>query len=243
MLWIVLGAALVAVLLLLLFVVRRKAVRSEPTGYPYKKFGPLFTPAERSFLGVLDQAVGRDFRVFGKVRVADVLLPRNGLDKAERQRAFNRISRKHFDFVLCAPGDLAVQCAIELNDRSHQQKHRRERDEFLLGACRAAALPLVSFDAQRTYVAADISARIAAAMTGRVQSDPANTMQAIEEAVAAFLPQEAQTVPCRDPVPRCPYCAKPMRKLVETAGDNAGRESWECEDFPKCREARETTVS
>jgi hypothetical protein len=242
MFWIVLGAVLVAVLLSLLFAVRRKAASREPAAYPYKKFGPLFTTAERSFLGVLDQAVGRDFRVFGKVRVADVLLPRNGLDKAERQHAFNRISRKHFDFVLCAPNDLTVQCAIELNDKSHQQKHRRERDEFLLRACRAAGVPLVSFDAQRAYVAADISARIAAAMTGPGQGNSANTMQAIEEAVAAFLPQEAQTVPCHDPVPCCPYCAKPMRKLVEAAGDKAGRESWECEDFPTCRETRETTV-
>lgn len=40
---------------------------------PYAPRGGLLTKAERSFFGVLEQAVGNDLRIFAKVRVADVL--------------------------------------------------------------------------------------------------------------------------------------------------------------------------
>src|SRR5690349_3082483 len=79
----------------------------------------FFSPAERSFLGVLDQAIGAQYRVFGKVRVADVLSVIRNTDPAKRRSAFNRISAKHFDFIVCTPDDLRVLCAIELNDASH----------------------------------------------------------------------------------------------------------------------------
>ena len=81
--------------------------------------------AERSFLGALDQAVGPDHRVFGKVRVADIAVVRPGLGQSARQGALNRIAAKHFDFIVCRAGDLAVVCAVELNDISHSGKRAR----------------------------------------------------------------------------------------------------------------------
>jgi uncharacterized protein with PIN domain len=36
--------------------------------------------------------------------------------------AFNRINANHFDFVLCDKDELAVVCAIELNDKSHRKR-------------------------------------------------------------------------------------------------------------------------
>nr|WP_274522501.1 DUF2726 domain-containing protein [Halorhodospira halochloris] len=94
---------------------------------PYTKASALFSPAERSFLGVLDQAAGYDYRVFGKVRVADVVKVRSMADRRAWQRAFNQISSKHFDFILCAKDDLSVVAAVELDDKSHQKGKRGER--------------------------------------------------------------------------------------------------------------------
>jgi len=53
--------------------IRNKKQQNKP--YAYRPRGNLFTEAERSFLGVLKQAVGDHAEVFGKVRVADVLVP------------------------------------------------------------------------------------------------------------------------------------------------------------------------
>lgn len=50
--------------------------------FPYQKEPALFTAAERSFLGVLEQAVEGRFRVFGKVRVADVITVKTGLTRS-----------------------------------------------------------------------------------------------------------------------------------------------------------------
>jgi len=87
--------------------------------FQYRLNNSLLTPAERSFYGVLKQAVGTDFDIFSKVRVADVFLPEKRYSNSQWQSAFNKISRKHFDFVLSSKTDTSIKCCIELNDKSH----------------------------------------------------------------------------------------------------------------------------
>ena len=70
----------------------------------------------------------------------------------------SRKSGKHFDFVLCNKNDSSIICAIELNDKSHQSKKRRERDEFLNFACSSAGLPLIVVKAKRNYTLDEIKA-------------------------------------------------------------------------------------
>ncbi len=117
----------------------------------YRQRDALFTAAERSFLGVLDQAAAGRYRVFGKVRIADVLEPVKGLDKRVWARTFNRISAKHFDFVLCDPTTLKVNAVIELNDKSHASNRRINRDELVSTACADAGLALRVVKVQRRY--------------------------------------------------------------------------------------------
>lgn len=127
---------------------------------PYQREPALFTPAERSFLAVLEQAIGNQFRVMGKVRVADVIKVKSGLDASARQQAFNRIQSKHLDFVVCDPNDLLVQFVVELDDASHQQSRRQNRDEFLDKALTAAGVPVFHFPVKRAYSVQDIRGTI-----------------------------------------------------------------------------------
>lgn len=127
---------------------------------PYQKESALFTPAERAFLDVLEQALGGRFRVFGKVRLADVIRVKQGLSGSDRQQAFNRIQSKHLDFVICNPDDLSVEFVVELDDSSHQQTRRKTRDEFIDKALAAAGVPIFHFPVRRSYVAAEIQASI-----------------------------------------------------------------------------------
>jgi hypothetical protein len=126
------------------------------TGYPYQKTGALFSPAERSFLGVLHQAVGGNAVIFGKVRVADVIEPKTALGRSARQKAFNKISAKHFNFLLCDKEDLPVICAVELDDESHNSKRPQGRDEFLKGVCEAAGVPLIQVPAKSGYAISEV---------------------------------------------------------------------------------------
>ena len=117
----------------------------------FRQRDALFTAAERSFLGVLDQASASHYRVFGKVRIADVVAPARGLDKSTWTSVFNRIKAKHFDFVLCDPQTIEVKAVIELNDKSHTNSRRVERDELVVRACADAGLALRMVKAQRGY--------------------------------------------------------------------------------------------
>ena len=120
-------------------------------GYNYQKRGALFTPAERSFISILDQAISDDYRIFGKVRVADILNPAKGMDRKNWQVAFNKISSKHFDYILCSKETLDVVAAIELDDKSHSSARAKKRDSLLEGACDSAGLPLIRFQAKAGY--------------------------------------------------------------------------------------------
>ena len=120
----------------------------------------FMSPAERAFFSVLDQAAGDDWRVFAKVRIADVLTPSKGLNRSRWQSAFNAISAKHFDFVLCDPADVATKLAVELDDKSHDRPSRRRRDRLVEAACVSAGLPLLRVKAARTYAVAEIRTQI-----------------------------------------------------------------------------------
>lgn len=130
--------------------------------YPYRRIEALFTPAERAFLAVLSQAAGERYQVFGKVRVADVVSVHKVRDRGSYLRAFNRISGKHFDYVICAKADMSIACVVELDDRSHQKPDRMRRDAFLEGVCVAASLPLLRVPVQRNYVPSDIRRELVA---------------------------------------------------------------------------------
>lgn len=141
----------VIVVFLLLAIAAVVIKNSAGKGYSYHKRGSLFTPAERSFLSVLDQAVSDQYRVFGKVRVADILNPAKGMSRKNWQVAFNKISSKHFDYILCSKETLGVIAAIELDDKSHLSARAKKRDVLLESACDSAGLPLIRFQAKSGY--------------------------------------------------------------------------------------------
>jgi hypothetical protein len=180
---------------------------SGANGYPYQKSIALFSPAERSFFGVLHQAVDGKAAIFGKVRVADVVEPRTDLRRSARRSAFNRISGKHFDFLLCDKEKLSVICAIELDDGSHQSKRRHQRDEFLKGVCEAGYVPLVQVPVRSGYVIDEVKELIAPYL-------PALNMPAQEPALPI---QESKM---REKV--SPKCPASMAKRVAKKGTHAG---------------------
>lgn len=147
---------LVVLVFAVLGALKRPRGPSGKLGFPYQRAKPLFSAAERSFLGVLDQAVGPEHRVFGKVRVADLAVVKPGLGNSARQAAQNRIGSKHVDFVVCRADDLEVLCAVELNNRSHSTQKAKARDELLANVCSAIGLPLLTVPAKGAYSVGEI---------------------------------------------------------------------------------------
>jgi hypothetical protein len=150
MIWIVIVLAVVA-LIFYAAIKYQHQNNQQNNEYNYRKLDTLFSPAERSFLGILNQVVADNAYVFGKVRVADVIAPEKNASRKKRQILFNKISSKHFDYILCDKNDLSILCAIELNDKSHNSKKRKDRDKFLTAACESANFPLIQVPAQAAY--------------------------------------------------------------------------------------------
>ena len=160
----VLLVVFVAIAFLLLAALTKANRQSGSVGYPYVPAKTLFSAAERSFLGVLDSAVGSEYRVFGKVRVADIAAVKPGLGASTRQAALNRIASKHVDYVVCRADDLTVVCAVELNDKSHAGQRARARDELLAKVCQAIGLPLLVVPAKQAYELQDVRSQFHAAI-------------------------------------------------------------------------------
>lgn len=152
--WLIVLAVLLFVVVVVLKI--KAGGTSGAIGLPYHPAKNLFSAAECSFLGVLDQAVGAEHRVFGKVRVADIASVKSGLTNSARQGALNRIAAKHYDFIVCRASDLSVVCAVELNDKSHASKRAQARDDFLSRVCQAIGLPLLMFPAKSSYSVQDV---------------------------------------------------------------------------------------
>jgi hypothetical protein len=126
-----------------------------PEVLPYRCKDYLLSRAERSFFGVLQQAVGRDFLIFAKVRVADLVWMPKGTQS--RQAHFNRIQSKHIDFLLCSCDVIKPVLAIELDDSSHATEARQSRDAFV--------------DEARSYNVKQLRAMINAAVSSAGASD------------------------------------------------------------------------
>lgn len=192
--------------------------RRRPT---YAARETLFTPAELHFLQTLRRAIPEGLEVFGKVRVADVLKPTQGLDKKAWRSAFNRITAKHLDFVLCEPETGRLLCGIELNDRSHTRSDRRERDNFIAGACDGAGFPLLMVPAARNYDVAALSVQIQEALARKP------TRLTIRPAAERVAPES-------DP-PNCPQCGGALVRRRARRGPLMGRDFMACSRYPSCR--------
>ncbi|MDO5673481.1 MAG: DUF2726 domain-containing protein [bacterium] len=117
----------------------------------YQKIAKLFTKAENRFFHVLEEAVGNEYRIYGKIRIADAIKPNYSERTSEWHTYFNKIKAKHFDFVLCDKETNEILCVIELNDRTHFQKARGERDRFIDEVCREIKLPLLFITNKNQY--------------------------------------------------------------------------------------------
>jgi hypothetical protein len=122
----------------------------------YEALPALLTPAERSFFGVLQQALASDYQIFAKVRLADIVRPARNPSRSGWQSAFNRITGKHVDFVLCDSSHLRVIGVIELDDRTHERLERGVRDVLVDSALRDAGIPVLRVSARASYSPAQI---------------------------------------------------------------------------------------
>jgi very-short-patch-repair endonuclease len=110
----------------------------------------VLTAAEQKFLAALKPVVGERFTIFAMVRLADLVETKN-LNRSTYFSALGKVTQKHIDFLLCQPDTFSPFLAIELDDRSHQRRDRRERDEFVDELLARVGLPLMRVKVAGSY--------------------------------------------------------------------------------------------
>ena len=220
---------IVALALVALFATRRArpSVATDESRLPYRLKESLFSPAERSFYGVLvTEAEALGLRVFAKVRMIDLFwLPRNE-EQGTSHRA--RIQQKHVDFVLCDSDRVAPVAEIELDDRSHERQDRRERDAFVDQVFKDAGLPLLHFPVKAGYTPAELRARLVEVLPGLAAASGALADHGDSGLVTVAQTPDARAVQAR----ACPTCGA---ALVERVRRGSQSRFLGCSGFPNCR--------
>jgi hypothetical protein len=98
---------------------------------------PLLSPPEAKFHDVLATISGGRVHIMCKPRLADVF------DHAKENGAFQVISQKHVDFLVCRPGDWMPMLGIEVDDSSHNREDRKKRDWFVNNLFAHVGVPLL----------------------------------------------------------------------------------------------------
>ena len=140
----IIGAAVLAFLLLtagwFVFVKSRR--------HPYMARRYLLSEAELIFYKSLKTVLPDGVRIMVKVRLGDVI---TCSDRDWHAGHGPPIAAKHLDFVLVDDANTRVFGAIELDDKSHARRNRRQRDQFVNTAMRAAGVPLLRQPVQNGY--------------------------------------------------------------------------------------------
>jgi len=116
--------------------------------YPFYRRRYLASEIESRFYSALLDAVGYQYDIMMKVRVAGVI----GCSQEDWRAGYgNTISSKEFDFVLLVPRTSSIVAAVELDDSTHDLPWRQERDVFLNEVCKEVGLPLVRIPVMPKY--------------------------------------------------------------------------------------------
>lgn len=186
---------------------------------PYRLSSEFFSPAEVNFFQILKQMVGEHLLVFPKMALKEFIFI---TDQNNFQSHFNRIDRKHVDFLLCDPKTLQPKFAIELDDSSHRQASRGQRDSFIESTLAAAGLPLVRIPVRNSYNTEELGTLFKNALQRR---DIQVASQEATSKVAFSI----------DNPPTCPNCGSKMVLRTAQKGNNLGEKFWGCPNYPKCR--------
>ena len=120
------AAAIVAALLFVAFLKNLTKRKKSRVDYEYAPKLVLTKPEQVLFHRMREALP--TYIVLAQVSMHRVIKP-NSRDKA----AFNQISQKAIDFVICRP-NFSVVCVVELDDSSHNKDKDMSRDTYMISA-------------------------------------------------------------------------------------------------------------
>jgi hypothetical protein len=197
-----------------------------PIRLPYRRRDDFLSPTELSYFKVLSSTLGHSATLFPKVKVSDIIFVTN---TDEYMSFFNRISRRHVDFLVCESSTLKPVLAIELDDSSHNRPSQKERDQFLDDVFKAADLPLMRVSPKMQYTREKVISQIKSFLPGSKSPNASPSEENVVQTHTTLSSSE-------EAPPMCPKCEVPMVTRVASKGKWKGNRFYGCPNFPKCRQ-------
>ena len=185
---------------------------NDPERLPYRLREQFMSTPELALLRTLREMVGTRYVICPKVALNDVFYI---VRPNENVHFFNKIFRKHVDFLMCDPNTLRPAIGVELV-KPVARNETREADQFMEDLFLSAGLPLVHVPSSDRYTQRDVTELFQLAV------------MKVKE--TASRRASAKT----DSVPMCPVCGRMMVLRVYRNGVKVGKKYYGCVDSPKC---------
>ncbi len=189
-----------------------KLMEAEDTGLPYRLRERFLTSPEVALYRALREMAGERYVIFAKVGLNDIF---SIVRPNENVHYFNKLFRKHVDFLLCHPQSLRPQIGVELV-RPIPVGGTRSADQFMEDLFLTAGIALVQIPSNDRYEIPEIVTLFQAAVA---------KVKQIERRLADVS---------RDSIPNCPVCGKLMVLRTHRAGPQVGQLYYGCIDNPTC---------
>ncbi len=186
-------------------------VQAEETLLPYRLRERFLSTPEVALYKALRDMTGERYIIFAKVALNDIFYI---VRPNENVHYFNKLFRKHVDFLLCEQRTLKPQIGVELVRPI--PGGTRNADQFMEDLFLTAGLPLVQIPSNDRYEISEVVALFQAAI-GKTKQ--------IERKLADVD---------RDSIPMCPVCGKMMVLRTRRSGPQAGQLYYGCIDNPTC---------
>lgn len=127
--------------------------------YKAKKY--LITLNELKFYNILMEiAKELELVVFSQVSLYSIIETNPNLDFKTKTTYFNKIASKSIDFVLVNKKNCKIELCIELDDTTHNQKKRIERDKFINKLFSDLEIKILRYPTYNTYYKETLKKRI-----------------------------------------------------------------------------------
>ena len=117
--------------------------------YPYQLKPHILSYNEGRMYRILEKYCRKNhLLLISKIRMADfidTIHTKDMVNEKEYTDKFYKISSKHVDFLICDPDRFCPLVAIELDDSTHLEEDRQERDEFVDKVYKSVDLPILHF--------------------------------------------------------------------------------------------------
>jgi hypothetical protein len=185
---------------------------AEETLLPYRLRERFLSTPEVALYKALWEMVGERYVILAKVALNELFYI---VRPNENVHYFNKLFRKHVDFLLCDAKTLQPQIGVELL-RPAAVGGARSSDLFMEDLFLTAGLPLVQVPSSDRYDEAQLVALFQGAL---------NKVKQVERKMADIG---------RDSIPMCPVCGKLMVLRTYRTGPRAGQLYYGCIDSPGC---------